>query len=159
MAATGRSGPRMARVREILAGTTGGLAMAVLGVIAFIFAFGNTLTEEAFRYGVLAVFFVLSAIGLSNAVLSESVYRALRALLPISAAVSFSFPLSAIIAFSARALTGAESGAGAMGTALGGGLATVFFGVVGFCLGLMLLSIALVMGRAEPERQAGSKVE
>ena len=141
------------------AGLIGGLAVAVLGVIAFIFAFGNMLSEEAFGDGVLAVFFVLGAIGLLNAVLSKSVYEASRALLLISVALSFSFPLSAIIAFSARAVTGAESGAGAMGTALGGGLATVFFGFLGFCLGVMLLLITLAMGRAEPERQAGSKVE
>ncbi len=149
----------MARVRRMPAGLIGGLAVAILGVIAFIFAFGNMLSEEAFGDGVLAVFFVLGAIGLLNAVLSKSVYEASRALLLISVALSFSFPLSAIIAFSARAVTGAESGAGAMGTALGGGLATVFFGFLGFCLGVMLLLITLAMGRAEPERQAGSKVE
>ena len=149
----------MARVRRMPAGLIGGLAVAVLGVIAFIFAFGNMLSEEAFGDGVLAVFFVLGAIGLLNAVLSKSVYEASRALLLISVALSFSFPLSAIIAFSARAVTGAESGAGAMGTALGSGLATVFFGFLGFCLGVMLLLITLAMGRAEPERQAGSKVE
>ena len=149
----------MARVRRMPAGLIGGLAVAVLGVIAYIFAFGNMLSEEAFGDGVLAVFFVLGAIGLLNAVLSKSVYEASRALLLISVALSFSFPLSAIIAFSARAVTGAESGAGAMGTALGGGLATVFFGFLGFCLGVMLLLVALAMGRAEPERQAGSKVE
>ena len=146
-------------MRRMPAGLVGGLAVAVLGVIAFIFAFGNMLSEEAFGDGVLAVFFVLGAIGLLNAVLSKSVYEASRALLLISVALSFSFPLSAIIAFSARAVTGAESGAGAMGTALGGGLATVFFGFLGFCLGVMLLLITLAMGRAEPERQAGSKVE
>ena len=149
----------MARVRRMPAGLIGGLAVAILGVIAYIFAFGNMLSEEAFGDGVLAVFFVLGAIGLLNAVLSKSVYEASRALLLISVALSFSFPLSAIIAFSARAVTGAESGAGAMGTALGGGLATVFFGFLGFCLGVMLLLIALAMGRAEPESQAGSKVE
>ena len=146
-------------MRRMPAGLVGGLAVAVLGVIAFIFAFGNTLTEQAFGDGILAVFFVLGAIGLLNAVLSKSVYEASRALLLISVALSFSFPLSAIIAFSARAVTGAESGAGAMGTALGGGLTTVFFGFLGFCLGVMLLLITLAMGRAEPERQAGSKVE
>ena len=149
----------MARVRRMPAGLIGGLAVAILGVIAYIFAFGNMLSEEAFGDGVLAVFFVLGAIGLLNAVLSKSVYEASRALLLISVALSFSFPLSAIIAFSARAVTGVESGAGAMGTALGGGLATVFFGFLGFCLGVMLLLITLAMGRAEPERQAGSKVE
>ena len=148
-----------ARSRVMLAGMAGGLATAILGVIAFIFAFGNTLTEDAFGYGVLAVLFVLSAIGLLNAVLSKSVHEAFRTLLPISAALSFSFPLSAIIGFGARTVTGAEIGAGAMGTALGGGLATVFFGFVGLCLGVMLLSIALVMRRTGPEIRAGSDAE
>ena len=136
-----------------------GLAVALLGAIAFIFAVGNVLNEEVFGYGVLAVLFGLSAIGLFNAVQSRSVYVAIRTLLPISAALSFSFPLSAIIGFGARAVTGAESGAGAIGTALGGGLATVFFGFVGFCLGVMLLLITLGMRRSEPKIGSGSTVE
>ena len=149
----------MARPREMLAGMAGGLAVAILGAIAFIFAFGNLLIEEVLGYGVLAVLFVLSAIGLFNAVQSRSVYVAIRTLLPISAALSFSFPLSAIIGFGARAVTGAEIGAGAIGTARGGGLATVFFGFVGLCLGVMLLLITLGMRRSEPKIGSGSTVE
>ena len=130
---------------KVIAGIIGGLIVAILGSAVFGLTFGGS--ENGSAVGV--AFFVLWAISLAIAILSESGGRAWRKLFFISAALSFALPLSSLV-FGGRAVIEAEGGAEAVGTAIGGGLIAVFTGFVGFFLGLVFLVLGFVTGRTGP---------
>lgn len=127
---------------KIVAGVLGGVIVGILGAMLAALTFGGDNGGGAFV--------ALWLLGMLMAILSKSGGKAWRKLLFLSAALSLALPLSTIV-FSGRTMAEVETGAEAVGTAIGGGIVTIFAGVVGFFLALIFLVLALLIGRAPVE--------
>ena len=132
---------------RLVAGIVGGLIIALLGSILLTIMFASAEDSNGNNVGLIG-FFALFALSLLIAIKSRSAGKAWRTIFFLSSAFSFALPLSTII-FSGRIMSETESGAEAVGAAIGGGLIALFAGFVGFFLGVVFLILGFVVGRGD----------
>lgn len=137
-------------IGKILCGLTGGLIVAILGMLLVGVAFASD-PESGGQIGAMA-FFVFWIIAFILALTAQRAGKAWARLLIISGLLAFAMPISTTIFTGAHVTDvatkgGKYAGAEAAGAVLGGGLITLVTGFLGFFLGVIFLVIGFLIGR------------